>query len=251
MIKGKGLLVLLTIAAAGASAMAAELDVSLSADFFDKYIWRGQMLGLSGVVQPSVTVGKAGASLNVWGNMPMTSEDPAGKPWAFNELDYTLDYSGEAGIVGYSTGFILYTFPRPVINQPTPKTTNEIYGSVGFDVLLSPSVTVYKDIKEIGGWYINAGIGHSIPLGDMLALDLSASLGWGDNKYNRGYWSGASGGLNDLALTAALPLDVGGGVSVVPSIGYVTIVEGKLRDTNTYGPRKDYLIAGVGVAAEF
>ena len=107
------------------------------------------MLGHMGVVQPSATIGKGGASLNVWGNMPMNDSDPAGKPWAFNELDYTLDYSGSAGIMGYSAGFILYTFPRPVSQQPQPASTQEIYGSLGFDTLLAPSITVYKDIKEI------------------------------------------------------------------------------------------------------
>ena len=110
---------LLTLTVFGASALAAELDASLSADFFDKYIWRGQMLGLKAVVQPSATIGKDGFSLNVWGNMPLSNEDSAGRSTNFNELDYTLDYSGEAGMIGYSAGFILYTFPRPVLDQPT------------------------------------------------------------------------------------------------------------------------------------
>jgi hypothetical protein len=188
---------------------------------------------------------------------------PTVRRFNLNELDYTLDYSGQMDMIGYSAGFILYTFP--VVSgsggNAAVATTQELYISLGIDTLLSPSVTFYRDVRANNGWYINGGISQSIPLieeGDVpISVDLSASLGWGDSKYNNGYWtllpgSPPGGGLNDLAVSAAIPLDVAG-ISIVPSISYVTLVENKVRANNifTNGTKDDFLFVGVGVSKEF
>jgi len=250
MLKGKSLLVLLTISAITTSLRAAEVDISLGADIFDKYIWRGQSYGNRPVIQPSATIGKDGASLNVWGNMPLLDNDPAGRNWNFNELDYTLDYSGAAGIVNYSAGFILYTFPTPA-SAASLNTTHEIYGSVGFDTLLSPTITAYKDIKQAGGYYVNLGIGHSLSLTEKLGLDLGATLAWGSKKYNDFYWAAGTGdGINDLVLSSALPFDVGG-VTLVPSLSYVTLVDSSVRQNNGYSGHSDFWILGIGTSIDF
>lgn len=258
MLKGRSLLVVLATVITGTGVFAAELDVEVGVDLFDKYIWRGQNLGNRPVIQPSATIGKNGLSLNVWGNMPVNNEDPAGRAWNFNELDYTLDYSGSVGMINYSGGFILYTYPRPVIDQPTSTEAHEIYGSIGLGTFLSPTVTVYRGTKASNGWYVNAEISHSIDLVKDTALELSASLGWADEKYNQDYWGSKTNAINDLVLTAAVPLIVGD-VTIVPSISYVTLPTDRIRSLNraqqgagTFkGSGSDYWVAGVGAVFKF
>ncbi|MFC1761864.1 hypothetical protein ACFL6U_07260 [Planctomycetota bacterium] len=243
MMKGKKLLVLLVLAASSASVIAAELDVELGADIFDKYVWRGQQVGNQGVIQPSATIGTKGYSFNVWGNMPMTKNDASGQAWNFQELDYTLDYSGTYEGFNYSAGYIYYTYPRT-----SDTTAQEIYGAVGMDTFLSPTLSIYKGTYGVSGFYINLAAEHSLELTETLSLDLASSLGWGDNQYNKSYFSGAPAGLNDLVLSAALPVDVGG-VTLVPSLSYVTLVNNKVRQGHT--PKSDNWIIGIGTTFEF
>lgn len=244
MIRSKSLWVLLTVATASSGAMAVELDASASVDIYDKYVWRGIETGKKGVIQPSATVGKNGFSFNLWGNMPINKDDYSGKPWAFNELNYTLDYSGSYEQFNYAAGYIIYDFPRNL-----DSTLQEIYGSVGMDILLSPTLSVYKGTYRATGFYVNLGVGHSIELTENLALDLGSSLGWADNQYNKFYFSGAPAGFNDFVVSAALPIDIAG-IPLTPSLSYVTMVDDKVRGGNS--PKKnDNWIIGIGSSIEF
>lgn len=243
MMKGKSLLVLLMVAAASSSALAIELDASASADIFDKFVWRGQQVGNKAVLQPSATIGKDGYSLNIWGNMPLNKNDSSGKPWNFQRLDYTLDYSGSYEQFSYSGGFIIYDFPNTI-----DMTAQEIYGIVGYDCFLAPSLSIYKGTYGATGFYVKAAIEHSLELTETLALDLGGSLAWADNQYNKTYFSGAPAGFNDFVLIAALPLDLGG-VPLVPSLSYVTLMDNKVRAG--HGPKSDNWILGIGSSIEF
>ncbi len=245
MMKGKSLLVLLVLAVVSGSAMAVELDLkaSASADIFDKYVWRGQQVGNQTVVQPSAKVGHGAYSFEVWGNMPITKNDSSGKPWNFQELNYIFDYAGSCDKFNYSGGFIIYDYPRTV-----NATAHEVYGTVGYDCFLAPSLEIYKGSYKATGFYIKAAIEHSIEMTETLALDLGSSLAWGDNQYNKFYFGGAPAGLNDFVLSAALPLDIGG-VPLVPSLSYVTLMDSKVRAG--HGPRGDNWILGVGSSIEF
>lgn len=244
--KGKSLLVLLAVMAASGSAWAAvelDLEASAAADIFDKYVWRGQQVGNQTVIQPSATIGQGAYSFNIWGNMPITKNDSSGKPWNIQEFDYTLDYSGSYDKFSYSGGFIIYDYPRTI-----DATAHEIYGAVGYDCFLSPSVSIYKGTYKATGFYIRAAIEHSIELTETLALDLGSSLAWADNQYNKTYFNGAPAGLNDFILSAALPIDVGG-VPLVPSLSYVTLMDSKVRAG--HGPKSDNWILGIGSSIEF
>jgi hypothetical protein len=245
MTKGKSLLVLLMVAAASAGALAVELDLKASAsvDILDKYIWRGQQVGNKGVIQPSATIGQGGYSFNIWANMPINKNDSSGKPWNVQEFDYTFDYSGSYEKFAYSGGFIIYDYPN-TLNA----TAQELYGSVGYDTFLSPSLEIYKGTYKVTGFYIKAAIEHSIELTETLALELGSSLAWADNQYNKTYFGGAPAGFNDFVLSAALPIDIGG-VPLIPSLSYVTLVDDKVRAG--HGPKSDNWILGIGSAIEF
>ena len=250
MVKGNVLLTLVITVVAATGVLAAELDVELGAGIFSKYIWRGQNLGNRPVIQPSATIGKDGWSLNVWGNMPVNDKDPAGRAWNFNEVDYTVDYSGTYDMVNYSAGFILYSFPRPVGNQPGSPEAHEIYGTIGIDTLLSPSVTVYRGTKASDGWYVNAGVSYNAVVTEDISVDLGANLGWADENYNQDYWGLKTNALNDFVLSASVPLNVAG-VEIVPSVSYVTIPTSRIRGSNGFSASSDFWVAGVSAVFAF
>jgi len=227
----------------------AEEDISIgsSADFFSKYVWRGQNLVDDGVLQPGAYVSYKDITASFWGNLDLTDEN--GHEGEFSEIDLTLDYSGQvpsADFLSYSLGFINYNFP---VNGGFDDTW-EIYWGFGFDVPASPSVTVYHDVDEAAGAYVSFGIGHSIEnLTDLnLGVDLSASIGWGSSGYNKTYWGPDKSELNDLVLSAAFPFEAVG-FAITPSVNYITLAGDDIRAPNTYG-QNDMWIVGIGFAKE-
>lgn len=230
------------------------ISFDISADYYGKYIWRGQNLSDDPVFQPGVSIGWKGFTAGWWGSMDTSKIN--GNSGEFTEHDYSLDYSGDVPFVegvGYSVGVINYYFP-------SLEDTTEVYWGFGFDLPLSPSVTVYHDVDDIKGTYASFGIGHSIEkiaelAPDMpIAMDIGASLGWGSKSYNKGYWTGGSGvtssELNDLVLSASFPVEIAGW-TVAPSINYVKLMSNEIRATNTFNNDDSYFYAGIGISKSF
>ena len=255
--KSKCLIAAAGIAVAiGASTLKAEDNVTLgaTADFFSKYVWRGQNLVNDWSFQPGFSATYKGLTASIWANLDLTHEN--GNGGECSEVDLTLDYSGQFpdfDILGYSVGLIHYDFPVPRAADDTC----ELYWGFSLGVPASPSVTVYHDVDEAEGTYISWGVSHSfanvfdLGPGIPLALNLGASLGWGSASYNRFYWGPDSSRLNDLVLSAALPFEIAG-FTVTPSVNYVTLVSDDIRRTDAYGRDSDDMwYAGIGFAKEF
>lgn len=238
-----------------------KVTVGVSADFFEKYVWRGQHLVDDWVFQPGVSVGYGGLTASFWGNMDLTNENTANGE--FSEIDLTLDYSASIpgiDLLGYSFGLIHYDFP---VNGSADD-TSELYAGLNLDVLTSPSVTIYYDVDEVkGGTYISFAVGHGfedvfeLSPDTSVGVDLGASLGWANSDYNKVYWgakpdgSAIGGAANDLVLTLAFPFQWAG-FDVTASLNYVTLVSDDIRRTDAYGRgRDDSFYAGIGFAKEF
>ena len=150
--------------APGEGTKAAKLDKvadeekpELSADvaFLSQYVWRGYALSKDSlVIQPSITAGFKGFALNLWGNLD-TNFDDTGSKW--NETDLTFSYGHSFGIVGLEAGYIYYALDGV-------DDSKEVYLSAGVDTLLNPTLTAYREIGTLQGWYINLGLGHSFEL---------------------------------------------------------------------------------------
>jgi hypothetical protein len=243
---------ILLCVAAVSQASEYEIGFEVTADYFGKYIWRGQNLSDDPVFQPGLSMTLGGFTGAIWGNLDTTSINKEGGE--FTEFDYSLDYSDDVPFVegiGFSAGVINYDFP-------SADDTTEVYLGFGFDLPLSPSVTVYWDVDDIKGTYASFGLGHSIEniaelTPDMpVGMDIGLSLGWGSASYNRAYWGApvSSAKLNDLALSVSFPVEIRGW-SVAPSLNYVTLVNGKVRDSDAFRSESDYFFAGIGVSKGF
>lgn len=250
---GKLSVVMCLLSLLGTNVSALEkVDFEITADYNGKYIWRGQNLDDDPAFQPGISATYEGLTFGIWGNLETTSiNNNSGE---FTEVDQYIDYSADVpGVenLGFSVGLIYYDFPGTMLPR-----TAEAYWGLSMDCPLSPSVTFNHDIDEADGLYISAGIGHSIEkifeLGTdvPITMDLVASYGWGDNSYNQYYWGVNKSKANDLALSASFPFEVAGW-SVTPSINYVTLISGDIKDTNTYGTDDDFFYVGIGFAKGF
>ena len=230
------------------------INCTISADFYTKYIWRGQNIDNSSVLQPAVSASAYGFTGSVWGNMDLTNKsatapDNAGE---FSEFDYTIDYT--AVILGIewlsgSVGVIYYRFPNTVFDP-----TTEIYGGLSLNgVPLSPSFKWYRDVDEIKGSYFQFAIGHTLEKIYVVnekcycGLQLGASYGWGNAAYDKGYFGVDSGQSNDLTLTAGLPFCVGTW-TIKPSINYSAMLSKSIQEATE---KSDNFWAGLGISTSF
>jgi hypothetical protein len=195
-------------------ALAEEDSLSVSADVgvFSQYVWRGYALSDDSlIVQPSLTFAYGGFGLNFWGNY---DSDYYGTGSDYNETDVTLSYDWSYDSVSMGLGYIYYDVDGG--------DTSEIYYTIGFDTVLAPSITVYRDIDAFEGWYVNLGIGHSIPVADDLALDLSAAIGYADYD---GYSE-----LHDGIVSASMTFPVTDSFSITPSLAYTFGLSSDAKD---------------------
>jgi hypothetical protein len=123
-------------------------------------VWRGQELSKdSMVIQPSMTVGYKGFAGNLWGNLdtdPYTTTNDATKE-NWTETDFTLSYGREFGMVSAEAGWIYYGLDGA-------DDSYELYLTAGLDVLLAPTLTIYRDISSYPHTYFLAGVSHAFEL---------------------------------------------------------------------------------------
>ena len=200
------------------------------------------------VLQPGASVTYKGLTGSIWSNLDLTDEnDSSGE---FTEVDYAIDYSGTVPgveVVGYSVGMIYYDFPGSDLSG-----TTELYWGFSLDAPASPSITVYHDVDEADGIYVSLGVGHSIEASEKIpvGIDLGATVGWGNKKYNEFYWGTDGSELNDLALSVGFPFEVAG-VGVTPSISYIALLGRDVKDSDAYDTNNSIVVVGVCLSKEF
>lgn len=197
------------------------------------YIWRGQELSRNSfVIQPSATLGYKGFSMNVWGNLdtkPYSAVD-ANYGAKYTETDYTLSYSKKFGILQLTPGYIYYSLGAPYSGGTAPLDSQEVFLSMGLDTILSPTLTVYKEIDHYHQWYFLLGISHTFELSKRVGLKLAATASYlkseDENTYAK--YDGDSNpttdkfnNFHDGTFTICLPVSITKSLTVTPTASYV------------------------------
>ena len=253
-------LVLISLLGAGAHLEAAEdslssVSVEVGLDAYSHYVWRGMLLTDDPVLQPSLTLGLAGFSFNVWGSIDttdvneLTGGDMTGPTYNMQELDYTLSYgfSPMEG-VDLEVGGILYTFPGTAFAE-----TTEIYAALGVSVpYLDPSLTVYYDVDEAEGVYAGLSAGHAWQLMEPLSLSVGGSVGWGSSDYHAFYFGVDDSDLSDFNLSVGLEYVVSENVSVSATLAYSDFLGDDIGDAADAGYGEDgQFYGGFGFVISF
>jgi hypothetical protein len=169
--RAMAVLSVLTVMGTNAAAEDA-LGIDVTADFFGKYVWRGQNLNNSTVFHPGIGLTYSGFTASIWGNLDMTNSN--GESGEFTEWDFSLDYTAAVpGVEGLdiSVGIIQYHFPSIVGD------TTEVYVGLAVDMPLNPFVTVYHDINKAHSLYVTVGVEHSFDEIFSLSPELPGRFG--------------------------------------------------------------------------
>jgi len=230
------------------------VQVSLTGDFFSKYMWRGQNLVDNWVFQPGLSVGYKGLTGSVWNNMNMKDQRVDGVlvgAGSLTETDLTLDYSNNVpgvDVLGFSVGAIYYDY----LNTHSHPTA-EAYGGFNLNVPSAPSIRWYYDFDQADGSYVQFSVGHTIEKlrewrkNCYCGLQAGASLGMGTSHYNKFYFDVDQTALNDFTLTAGLPICLGR-VTVKPSLGYSMMLN---KDIRAATDKSDNFWGGVSLVYNF
>lgn len=147
-------------------------------------------------------------------------------------------------------GYIYYALGS--LNKDAPKRADaqELFATVALNTLLSPTLTLYKEIDRYKQWYFLLGISHTFELTPAISLKLGASASYLLSTYADATLFNAGAGyggypkfggtaqatndkfsnLHDGTITASLPLKATGNITVTPAISYIFPLSGDARD---------------------
>jgi hypothetical protein len=205
----------------------------IAASVLSAYIWRGQELSRhSVVVQPSLTASYKGFTANVWGNLDTRPYSAADDKYSsnFTETDVTLSYTHTFGIFSAGLGYIYYGLAGANADAPDLPDSQELFVSLGLDTLLSPTLTVYREIDHYHQWYATLGVSHTFALHEKVGVTLAASASYllstdaetypkfdsdmaaTDKKFNN---------FHDGVVSISIPLSATEHITITPTLTYV------------------------------
>lgn len=227
------------IPAAMAEEEAPSADASVA--LYSKYVWRGfELSDDSIVIQPSLTASYMGFSANLWANLDTDFYAMETHKW--NETDFTLSYDGAYEKLGYGVGWIYYALDGT-------DDTQEWYGTLSYDVITAPSLTVYYDTDSFAGaWYANLAFGHSFMIGESYSLDLGLAFGYLDD--NDGYAE-----LHDGNISASMSFPIGEYMAITPEIYYSFALSSEAKDyiaaASVSGDDDSFVYGGISASFSF
>jgi hypothetical protein len=203
-------------------------SISVEADVYSKYLWRGSVLTDGPVFQPSISLCIKDFSFNIWANMDL--DDANDNENNFSELDFTFEYSLSYDKLTFTGGFVQYTLPNTELED-----TQEVYLKTEADVLLSPSLSVIYDLKEANGTYVSLDLGHSTPFIKFsekatCELSLNAGVGWGSTGMNDYIFGVAEEALTDFHGGVSMPVTILADWCIEPSIIFSSVIDDELQD---------------------
>jgi hypothetical protein len=207
-----------------------------------QYVWRGYELSRNSfVVQPSVTLSYKGFSANFWGNLDRKPYSPGSDSYSgtWNETDLTLSYSTTIGLFNVGGGYIYYALDPANRDAANPDDSQELYATLSLNTLLSPTVTLYKEIDHYRNLYILFGVSHAIEMSPKLTLKLAASAGYllstDADKYAK-YDGNALpttdkfSNFHDGTLAASLPVKVSDSWTLTPTLSFIFPLSGDAKN---------------------
>ena len=246
------LAMVLSLCVSVGSVYAEEIQTSgfASVDVMSNYVWRGQKLSNTWVVQPSAGITYGGFGANLWGNYDSDATiDEGNGHGEFTETDITLNYAYGIDKLTLTAGYIYYA-----LNAAND--TQEVYLSAGYDILLNPALTVYYDYDEGQGAFIVASIGHTVELAKDYNLNLGASASYNINNKVMGFDKDGDDFSNfyNAELSSSLSIPVWKAISVTPKIAYSfplsNDAKNAIKNISDDGD-KDILYGGVNVTLSF
>lgn len=239
---------------------------SASVGVFNRYIFRGYELSSDSIViQPAINISYRGFSAGFWGNIDSNEHatqsfvpDRADQK-SFNETDLTLSYTYSVEKLSLTAGYIYY-------GTKYTAETEELFLTASYDTFLKPALSVYRDITEYPGTYVNLALSHSLPVYKEATFDIGASAGYfsGSEDYWNTYESSTGGytgkkysAFHDGMVKAGFTVPIAKNVVIQPAVQYWFPLSGKAEKEidgvsyNHNGKLDDTFVVGVNMAMSF
>ncbi len=234
---------LLAVFIVPASASAIEVSGTAGVDVLTNYIWRGQQLSDDhGVVQPYLEASYEGFTVNFWANEDLQNSQ-------HTETDFTLSYSRSINKLTVDAGYIYYALDGF-------DDTQELYLTVAYDIIGSPSITYYGDFDEGRGGFLVLSIGHSIdlPMDMVLSGGFSASVNFQNAIMGTDRKGSRFTNFYNGEVSASLAIPITKNFSIEPKVAYTfafnTDAQAAIRGASLDGD--DYTVyGGVGLSLAF
>jgi|GEM_PF-1266275 hypothetical protein len=150
--------------------------------FAGRYLWRGQLLSDTPVIQPGVSVGLNKFTLDWWGSYSIDTG-------LFEESDYRVSFTDSVPFIpllSASSGYWIYTHPSVLF------TSNELFGTLSVDVPSKPYISYYFDPIFGKGGYAELGVSQELEFfGIGINGGLNAGYNFGDNGYTPSFTAAA------------------------------------------------------------
>ncbi len=220
----------------------------------NRYVWRGYELSRNSlVVQPAATIGYRGFSANIWGNLDtkpyLSGTGDTSDSSAWNETDLTLWYTKNLGLYSLGFGYIYYALASLNRDAPDRADFQEIFVTASLNTLLSPALTVYKEISHYRSWYFLLGVSHTFEFNKRVSLKMAASASYLLSTYADAALFDAGAGyggyprfdgsaratddkfsnFHDGNVTVSLPVRATGNITITPTVSYVFPLSGDAK----------------------
>ncbi len=248
------LALVLTLLVSVCSLYAEEIKASgyASADVMSNYVWRGQKLSNSVVVQPSVGITYGGFGANLWANFDTDRNETntfGGGHGEGTETDFTLNYSFSVNKFNLSAGYIYYALEG--IND-----TQELYFSAGYDTILKPTLTVYYDFDEGNGAFIVASVGHSFEVAKGINWNLGVSASYNINNKVMGFDKDGDdfSNFHNAEISSSVSTPIWKAITVTPKVAYSVPLSNDAKEAIkkiSDDGDKDIFYGGVNVTLSF
>lgn len=200
------------------AAQAAGMSYGADLGMVSKYVWRGVQQSTGSAVQGDVSAAYGGLTASAWFSNSYASGAPQYNGNNVVEADWTLDYSGSYGKIGYSLGGIDYTYLYDAAsNFP------EVYAALSYDALIVPSIKVSYTVADSkskaylkGDTWVDLGLSTALPGGVGLSATYSLAS-WKKNATYRTDTTMWKSGSQLLTLSMSKDYAVSG-LTVTPSL---------------------------------
>lgn len=229
---------------------------AVSSAFLSQYIFRGyQFSKHSLVIQPTLTVGYMGFEAVLWGNLDTKDNYTGTEKMNWNETDLTLSYTKELGPTKLTGGYIYYSLDNTEDSQ-------ELFLKIAGNVLLTPTLSVYREIANYPGWYFNLGVSHSLNLTKIITLDMAASVGYQISdtdkivRYDNQLLTTTDKyrALHDGLISVGLTIPLGKYFALKPMVAYSLPLSDDAKNRikgTSLSNKENFFLGGVSVSATF
>lgn len=195
-------------------------------DWASRYLFRGvALLDDEPVAIPYAKLGIGGFNLyyyGYFGEFPDSVHTLGGVRGDYQEADFGLDYTFDIGKASITAGGVTYQYNSATENELGFLDTFEVYGIVGLDFPLAPTISYYHDVDKVDGGYASLGVSHGFEFSDRLSANLTGSVGF-DFQYNNKAKS--DGTPNDITLGVDLPVQVSERVAIHALLQHVIALD--------------------------